>query len=131
MILVNAVYFKGLWTQAFDSAVPGPFTLASGETRQIPMMNQSGKYLHLRGPGFEAAAVPYGSGRASMYVFLPDRGVSLDSLLQELRSRNWDSWRKEFSNEKGSVRLPRFKFEYEVELERRPRGVGHGRSIQH
>jgi serpin B len=116
MFLVNAVYFKGRWSRAFDPAVPGPFTLAGGETRQIPMMSQSGKYLHLRGPGFEAAALPYGSGRASMYVFLPDPGVSIDSLLRELRSRNWDSWRKEFSDEKGSVRLPRFKFEYEAEL---------------
>jgi serine protease inhibitor len=116
MFLVNAVYFKGSWSRAFDSAVPGPFTLAGGETRQVPMMSQSGRYLHLRGPGFEAAALPYGSGQAAMYVFLPDPGVSIDSLVRELRSRNWDSWRKEFSNEKGSVRLPRFKFEYETEL---------------
>ena len=116
MILVNAVYFKGIWTHAFDAAVPGPFTLTSGATRQAPMMRQSGRYLHLRGPGFEAAALPYGSGRASMYVFLPDHGVSLDSLIRELRSPDWDSWRKKFSDEKGSIQLPRFKFEYEVEL---------------
>ncbi len=116
LLLINAVYFKGLWSHPFNDAVPGPFTLASGETRQIPMMNQSGRYSHLRGPGFEAAAVPYGSGRASMYVFLPDLGVSIDSLVRELRSRNWDSWLQEFSNEKGSIRLPRFKFEYEARL---------------
>jgi serpin B len=90
------------------------------------MMSQSGPYLHLRGPGFEAAAVPYGSGRVSMYAFLPDPGISIDSLIASLRGQNWDYWRQEFTNQRGSITMPVFKFEYQVSLNNPLSALGMG-----
>jgi serpin B len=42
MFLMNALYFKGEWTQQFDAANTSlrPFNLEDGSTIQVPTMNE-------------------------------------------------------------------------------------------
>jgi serpin B len=42
LVLTNAVYFKGKWVSTFDpsATAPGPFHLASGATKSVPMMHR-------------------------------------------------------------------------------------------
>jgi serpin B len=122
--LINAVYFKARWSRTFDDAKPGPFAPAGGKTESIPVMRQSGEYSYLRGPDFQAAALPYGTGRIRMYAFLPDPGVSLDSLTRELKTRHWNSWLAEFVNADGSIVLPKFKLEYAARLDNSLKALG-------
>jgi serpin B len=118
LFLFNAIYFKGSWTKAFDAKLTRDqvFALSGGEQEQVPMMRQSGTYRYLKGKSFQAAELPYGSGRLSMYVFLPDDGSSLDDLIQDLTLENWDSWNASFKRMKGDIALPKFKFEYQASL---------------
>ncbi|HKP84583.1 MAG TPA: serpin family protein [Blastocatellia bacterium] len=118
LFLINAIYFKGAWAKEFDKAKTkeDTFTLASGAQKRLPMMTQSGSYKYYEGSGFQAVSLPYGGGRASMYVFLPSKNSSLSGFQKGLTEAAWESWMKEFRETEGDVSLPRFKVEYEVTL---------------
>lgn len=118
LLLVNAIYFKGQWQAEFDkkNTKPETFRLAGGKQKEVSMMSQSGRYLYSQGKNFQAVALPYGNGAVSMYVFLPDEQTSLDQFERELTSENWDMWMKSFRVTPGDLKLPRFKVEWEMEL---------------
>jgi serpin B len=118
MFLLNAIYFKGTWTVAFEKKATAekPFTLKSGSVASVPMMSQSGRYRYLKGDGFQAVSLPYGKERVSMYLFLPDQAVGLDGFHRSLDAENWSSWMSGFRQQQGSVVLPRFRMKYEIQL---------------
>jgi serine protease inhibitor len=118
LFLINAIYFKGEWQFEFkkEKTKPDVFRLAGGAKKEIPMMSQSATYSYYKGKDFQSVALPYGSGQVSMYVFLPDDERSLDQFEQNLTSENWDMWMKSFRPRPGDLMLPRFKVEWESDL---------------
>jgi serpin B len=119
MFLINAIYFNGKWTVEFkeEHTTDMPFHLPNGTEKQHPMMFQAGKYQYLQGDDFQAVALPYGDNkRVSMYIFLPSGESSLDEFLNGLDSESWDGWMSQFAQKEGDVRIPRFRTEYESEL---------------
>jgi serpin B len=118
LILINAVYFKGLWTTQFDEekTEKRAFTLLDGSRNRHPMMSQSGCYDYYENELFQAVGLPYGERRVSMVVFLPKPAVSMDGFLQALSVENWQQWTSGFYEMEGDVVLPRFKVEYGANL---------------
>jgi serpin B len=118
LFLINAIYFKGKWSREFakEATREDAFNLESGSQKRLPMMSQSGSYRYYEGKNFQAVSLPYGSGRVSMYIFLPQKGTSLSEFQKGLTAANWEAWMKEFRESEGDVVLPRFKVEYEVTL---------------
>lgn len=118
LFLVNAIYFKGNWTKEFEQEKTQnyPFYLSSGEEKQHPMMSQSGEYKYYETDKFQAVSLPYGDGRVSFYVFLPKQNSNLTSLYENLSAANWEKWMSQFEQREGSIRLPRFKMDYEATL---------------
>ncbi len=118
LFLINAIYFKGQWQFEFkkENTKPDVFRLAGGEQKQLPMMSQSSTYLYYKGKDFQSVVLPYGTGRVSMYVFLPDEQKGLDQFEKDLTPENWDTWMKSFQMYPGDLMLPRFKIEWESEL---------------
>ena len=120
IVLINAIYFKGSWQKEFDKSATrdGIFYLSDGSQKQVPMMYRKGAYPYFRGENFEAARLPYGEGRVSMYIFLPDRDSNLDDVIKQLNVENWSNWISQFheTKEDSEMILPRFKLEYEVKL---------------
>ena len=128
LFLINAIYFKGKWAKPFDknNTKEEPFTLTPGSQKRVQMMSQSGEYQYLETPEFQAVKIPYGGGRVSMYVFLPAKTNSLDKFHKSMTSANWDDWTTSFHQTEGSVKLPRFKVEYEVSLNDALKALGMG-----
>lgn len=118
LFLLNAIYFKGSWTKEFKQykTAEFPFYLSSGEEKQHPMMSQSGEYKYYETDKFQAVSLPYGDGRVSFYVFLPKENSNLESFYESLSAANWEKWMSQFALREGSVRLPRFKMDYEATL---------------
>lgn len=117
MFLINAVYFKGDWTNQFDASKtkPADFFLMNGTKIKVNMMYQEGDFAFYEGENFTAARFPYGRDKIAMYVFLPDEGVSLDSLIEGMNKENWETHISGFRNVTGlNVGLPKFKIEYGV-----------------
>jgi serpin B len=90
------------------------------------MMSQSGSYRVYRGSDFQAVRLPYGEKRTAMYVFLPDRSSSLDEFQKRLTAENWNEWMSRFHHMEGSIVLPRFRLEYEKQLNETLMALGMG-----
>jgi serine protease inhibitor len=118
LFLINAIYFKGSWAKPFDPRRTRdmPFTLSGGRQKLHPAMAQTGKFDYYAFPGFQAISLPYGSGRASMYIFLPEQRSSLRAFRRELSHKSWDTWLRHFRQTEGTIVLPRFKLEYAATL---------------
>jgi serpin B len=119
LILINALYFQGFWTVKFEREMTreGMFTLLDGSRKKVKMMvSESNRYSRYYGKDFEAVSLPYGGGRVSMYIFLPDEESSLEDFCRNLDVYNWETWMHSFHSEEVEVHLPRFTLEYEADL---------------
>ncbi|MEH2056793.1 MAG: serpin family protein [Nostoc sp.] len=119
LFLINAIYFKGNWSKEFDKSQTAqyPFYITSTRRKQLPMMSQNGDYRYYESGQFQAVSLPYGKdGKFSFYIFLPKQNSNLKAFYQNLNVENWERWMTQFSKQKGFIRLPRFKTDYEVTL---------------
>jgi len=120
--LIDAMYFKGSWTRAFDSSKTRPHSVffrgtgTSEEIVDVPMMIQTGIYRYLETDEFQAISLPYGDGRISMYVFLTIHPAGLGSFLATLNADRWEALRAQFADKKGEIWLPRFMATYRTDL---------------
>jgi serpin B len=126
LYLINAIYFKGRWQTAFDpaSTINGPFHLAGGNEKIVPMMNQSGSFRYAEDNGVQVVRLPYGTGRMGMYIFLPVDVRGLGGFLGGLNDRVFIEWMSNLATREGDVLVPRFKIEYECGLVPTLRALG-------
>lgn len=125
LFLINAIYFKGQWQVEFkkQNTKPDVFKLA-GKQKELPMMSQSRTFFYYKGKDFQSVMLPYGKGRVSMYVFLPDEQKGLDQFEKDLTPENWDLWMRSFQLNPGDLTLPRFKVEWESGLNEALKALG-------
>jgi serine protease inhibitor len=129
LLLINAIYFKGKWQTEFDKNQTKikPFYLASGQVKQHPMMSQEGKYKYYQNEIFQAISLPYGeNGRTSLYVFLPSKNSDLKKFHQSLNAASWQKWMQEFNSKEGFIQLPKFKIDYDIQLNQALKALGMG-----
>ncbi|MBW4577202.1 MAG: serpin family protein [Aphanothece sp. CMT-3BRIN-NPC111] len=126
LFLINAIYFKGKWTNEFDKSQTAnyPFTRLDGTQKQHPMMSQTGKYSYYENNTFQAVSLPYGKERLSLYIFQPKQNTSLDAFYKQMNTQNWEQWISQFRMRDGSIRVPRFKLEYDIELSSALKALG-------
>ena len=80
-------------------------------------MRSSDDFRYKAGDGMQAVALPYGDGRMSMYVFLPDKRDGLPAMFASMyRRENRDGWFDGFRTREGEVMLPRFRIEFGTSL---------------
>jgi serpin B len=126
LVLVNAIYFKGSWTKAFDPKLTSSreFSLTSGSA-QRRMMNREDKFRYKEDDAIQAVVLPYGDERLNMYVFLPREKDGLAKLVSALGSSP-SSLFSGFAEKKGTVVLPKFKIEFEQSLNAALKQLGMG-----
>ncbi|HSV75096.1 MAG TPA: serpin family protein, partial [Chthonomonadales bacterium] len=77
MVLVNALYFHGRWTEPFPKAATRsrPFALLGGGRRDVAMMEARRTFRYLRNDMLQAVRLPFGPReQAALYVLLPHPG---------------------------------------------------------
>jgi serpin B len=119
MVLLNAVYFNGIWTKEFnkEGTKLGNFVKKDGESIEIPLMNKEDKLDYVSNSLFQAVKLPYGKGQYNMIVMLPAQNKSSQNIIDELSADNLAKWEKEFKMEEHVVvTMPRFKFSFESSL---------------
>jgi serine protease inhibitor len=119
LYLINAIYFKGNWTKQFDPNLTTEQDFYSQPNVPKPqtMMNQTGDYRYYANDQFQAIRLPYGkNAELGMYIFLPKETSNLQQFNQQLTDDNWQEWLSQMRSQQGTITLPRFKLEYETQL---------------
>ena len=121
MILVNAIYFKGLWKSQFkkDATKKDNFYLTNGNSVQIDMMFQNSKYNfgYNEQLKFKALEIPYENSNTSLLLLLPDEGNSIEDLEDKLTVELInDLLNNKMENLKVEVYLPKFKLSSTLHL---------------
>ena len=120
LYLINAIYFKGSWSNLFDSELTteAPFYSQPNAPQPHQMMNQQGDYRYYENEQFQAVRIPYGKKQElGMYIFLPQENNDLETFNQQLNSNNWQEWLSQMRSRKGNITIPRFELEYETDLQ--------------
>ena len=113
MVLVNAIWFKANWAEQFDPELTrdDPFTLATGDSVNLPTMHGNISAGYVVTDKFEAVRMPY-AGDAAMVVAVPRSG-SLAGLIADLTADDLDV---EWGSYDVDVSMPLFEFEAEIGL---------------
>jgi serpin B len=116
MYLINAIYFKGSWTQQFDKSRtrPAPFLLRDGSSATVPTMFTA-EPVHVRlawAPGVTVVDLPYGGRAFSMTIVVPRDAAGIDSLVATLTEDRWNAWTAALDSAAVHVSLPKFRFSY-------------------
>lgn len=119
MVLLNAVYFNGVWKNKFDSDKTHelPFRHGDSSVKNVETMNQETSLEYTKNELFSAVHLPYGKDQFRMTVILPEENRTTGDVISALTIDNWNSWMKGFRTvNKVEVTMPRFKFAWEMKL---------------
>jgi serpin B len=120
MYLINAIYFKGIWTTQFETrnTARAPFFTANGTQNQVYMMRiPEGAFPHYSNSHAQFLDMSYGNGAFSMTVILPHEGKTIQDVTDNLSSDYFNDIVENRLHERNvEVFFPRFKTEYRIEL---------------
>lgn len=113
-VLLNAVYFKGKWRNAFppENTASRDFHITDNQSKSLLMMSRTGSYPYLNEDGLQAIALPYKSDRFTAYVVLPSDSEDLGTFIGRLSAADWERLLSRLSSKKGTIILPKFRVEY-------------------
>lgn len=125
-ILMNALYFKGSWSEKFDKEETQleEFTNNEGKTSLVYMMNNTDDLYCKKYDNLSIAELPYGNKAYSMVIILPNEDETLDNVLSNCtdlrdkidefiinKSKDIETYKREIS-----LKLPRFELKYEKDV---------------
>ncbi|XP_038189674.1 serpin B9-like [Arvicola amphibius] len=123
LVLVNALYFNGKWHQQFENTHTRemPFKINQKEERPIQMMCQEDRFNHayINEVQAQMLEMPYEGMELSLLVLLPDDGVDLSQVENNLTFEKVTAWTKPdfMKSIYIEVFLPKFKLEEDYKME--------------
>ena len=120
MYLINAIYFKGIWTTQFEKekTAKATFYAEDGSQNQVDMMHipESG-FPYYADENAQYLDMAYGNGAYSMTVILPCDGKTLQDVSDNLSTNYFNEIvENRLRDININVFLPRFKTEYKITL---------------
>lgn len=120
LLLVNAMYFQGVWARRFQEKVTSPreFHLSSGKAVSCDFMFLSEDFNTKISHNYKAVELPYVGEKFSMFVILPhkmdglaalEKGINVQFLKEIIKGKGF----AELSLE---LYLPKFRFQSALEL---------------
>ncbi|XP_066477863.1 glia-derived nexin [Tiliqua scincoides] len=124
LVLVNAVYFKGLWKSRFqpENTKKRAFTGADGKTYQVPMLAQlsvfrCGTTSTPNDLWYNIIELPYHGESISMLIVLPTESTTpLSAIIPHISTKTIQSWMTTMVQKRVQVILPKFTTEAETDL---------------
>ena len=118
MTLLNAVYFKAAWVNAFEKELTDKqiFHGKEGDT-SVDMMHQQDHFEYAENDEYQMIRLPYHGG-CEMTVYLPKDSVASDKWSEKdyLYQLGLDADKQEWDSREVSLSMPKFEMEYGIEL---------------
>ena len=108
---MNAVYFKGIWSEKFDMADTRDeeFKLEDGTRSKVRMMWQKHKFNYGGIPGVcDALCLPYGNEAYRMVILLPQDGKTIEDVKSGLDTESWSGLINNMNKREVDVKIPVF-----------------------
>jgi serpin B len=117
LCLVNAVYFKGSWTAAFDkkATANASFTTAEDKTVSAPFMFLHSFLRYFGNDSLQMVQLPYGGGNFNMYVLLPRTNMQVTQLAAVLNRPSFANWQAHLDSTDVQLFLPKFQYSYSID----------------
>uniref|UniRef100_A0A8C8RG07 Plasminogen activator inhibitor 1 n=1 Tax=Pelusios castaneus TaxID=367368 RepID=A0A8C8RG07_9SAUR len=124
LVLVNAVYFKGLWKSRFqpENTKKRTFNGADGKTYQVPMLAQlslfrCGTTSTPNDLWYNIIELPYHGESISMLIALPTESTTpLSAIIPHISTKTIQSWMTAMIQKRVQVILPKFTAAAETDL---------------
>ena len=114
--LLNAIYFKGAWSEKFDKGNTQNETFKGYDgNKQVPMMHQDHEFNYRETDLCQALRLPYGNNAYSMTILLPKEGKTISDVLATLTAETWQRFQY-MGSAIVDVKLPRFESQSNVDL---------------
>jgi len=131
MYLINAIYFKGEWTESFKEkdTITEDFHAIDGKTDKVSMMKRRGNIQYAKQGSYSAVMLPYGNESTNMVVILPEGDIN--RFISSMDNEKWISLLNELRHADNlHLQLPKFKMEYGIkELKSVLTGMGMGEAF--
>jgi len=112
MALTNALYFKADWADPFrESGTSKESFYSSKNETKVDMMHQTSHFPYIETASLQAVRLYYAAPYC-MEIYLPKKGHSLESIIDDLSALRLDT----MESSKVELSLPKVKFEYEQQL---------------
>ncbi|CAH2268022.1 jg10211 [Pararge aegeria aegeria] len=120
-LLVNAIYFKGLWDAQFDKALTREkdFHVTKNDKIKVSMMNRRGDYKYTESAALKSQVIeiPYKGHEASLVIVLPLKIEDIDEVQEMLKEPTLlDKALSEMYEVEVDLSIPRFKIETTTDL---------------
>lgn len=119
MYLLNAIYFKGIWTSKFNKKNTSKenFYTDGGAGQTVDMMHQTANFNYTEDELMQMVQLPYGNEAFSMMVLLPKNGNKQSDVVEALQNKSyWNNISTSLRSSEVELYLPRFKTEYSKKL---------------
>lgn len=86
LVLVNALYFKAPWAEAFPShaTAPKPFWSAGTQAVEVSTLHRQDRFGYQRREGYSLVTIPYADPALQFLIVLPDAKDGLKSVETQL-----------------------------------------------
>lgn len=110
MYLLSSIYFEATWTKQFDKALTTKetFTAEDGKQAKVSMMHNKALVLAYQNATFRSVRLPYGGGKWSMYIMLPEEGKTVSDVLNCLNADFWSTRNAQYKSATIELALPKF-----------------------
>ncbi len=115
MYLINAIYFKGEWSNPFKATetMDDSFINGYGEEKTIKMMRMWDDILYMEEDNYKAVKLYYGDKKTSMTCILPDKTVDINTFIDSFDYEKWHTLQAELNSEEFvNLSIPKFRMEY-------------------
>jgi len=118
MYLINAIYFKGIWSSEFNSKDTSEkdFVTSGGKTNKVDMMRQEQTFNYYEDDKAQYLDMPYGNKAFSMTVILPKQKNTIESYLKDFDIDEWNEIVEGLTPREVQVYFPKFKVQSKLEL---------------
>ena len=131
MYLINAIYFKSTWKEKFDVSKTAklPFYLADNSAVQTDFMDGKIDFNRYDDNNAHVFELPYSNNKYSLVVVMPASGISVKQLASGIDSAKWQLWVKGLHASNDELKLPKFKFSYDITLNDAFKTIRYGHCI--
>ena len=126
LILVNAVYFKGLWRSSFhpQQTSDAPFWVGPDTSVQVAMMRQQFSFPCGECESCHILSMPYTSRQLAMTILLPRQRDGLRNLEDAITAEQLSEWLGTLEQREVRVFIPRFNITRQIPFEGILRSLG-------